>query len=139
LAPLLALPDVAFYPLTPGRHADVAALAAQGYRLYDLTGSYEAGFDDVAAQLGALDALVTIDSAPLHLGGALGHTVFAMLDHVSHWSWGNEETQPWYDSVELFRQPQPARWAPVVERVAARLEKMVASGRRMRALHAAER
>jgi hypothetical protein len=139
LAPLLALPDVAFYPLTPGRHADVAAFAAQGYRVYDLTGSYEAGFDDVAAQLGALDALVTIDSAPLHLGGALGHTVFAMLDHVSHWAWGNEEAQPWYDSVELFRQPQPARWAPVVERVAERLQKMVASGRRMRATHAAER
>lgn len=139
LAPLLKLPDVAFYPLTPGRHADVAALAAQGYRLYDLTGSYEAGFDDVAAQLGALDALVTIDSAPLHLGGALGHTVFAMLDHVSHWSWGNEETQPWYDSVDLFRQPQPARWAPVVERVAERLQKMIAAGRRTRATHAVAR
>ncbi|QQC65269.1 hypothetical protein [Paraburkholderia ginsengisoli] len=139
LAPLLKLPDVAFYPLTPGRHADVAALAAQGYRLYDLTGSYEAGFEDVAAQLGALDALVTIDSAPLHLGGALGHTVFAMLDHVSHWSWGNEETQPWYDSVDLFRQPQPARWAPVVERVAERLQKMIAAGRRTRATHAVAR
>jgi tetratricopeptide (TPR) repeat protein len=139
LTPLLALRNVAFYPLTPGRYADVAALTAQGYRLHDLTGSYEAGFDDVAAQIGALDALVTIDSAPLHLGGALGHPVFAMLDHVSHWSWGNEEAQPWYDSVELFRQPQPANWAPVVERVVARLEKMIASDRQTRATHAAER
>jgi hypothetical protein len=62
-----------------------------------------------------------------------------MLDHVSHWSWGNEEAQPWYDSVELFRQPQPANWAPVVERVVARLEKMIASDRQTRATHAAER
>ena len=129
LTPLLALPDVVFHPLTPGRHADVKALAAQGCRLCDLTGSYEDGFDDVAAHLTALDALVTIDSAPLHLGGALGHRVLAMLDHVSHWSWGNEETQPWYDSVDLFRQPQPAQWAPVVERVAARLKTMMASDR----------
>jgi tetratricopeptide (TPR) repeat protein len=139
LAPLLGLPDVAFYPLTPGRYADVAVLTAQGHRLYDLTGSYEAGFDDVAAHLTALDALVTIDSAPLHLGGALGHPVFAMLDHVSHWSWGSEEAQPWYDSVQLFRQPQPARWTPVVERVVARLQKMIASDRMARATHAVER
>ncbi|HEX7912041.1 MAG TPA: hypothetical protein VF534_28660 [Paraburkholderia sp.] len=130
LAPLLALPDVVFHPLTPGRHADVAALTAQGYRLCDLTGGYEAGFDDVAAHLRALDALVTIDSAPLHLGGALGHRVLAMLDHVSHWTWGNAEAQPWYDTVELFRQPRPGAWAPVVERVAARLERMLAPGAR---------
>lgn len=129
LAPLLALPDVVFHPLTPGRHADVTALAAQGYRLCDLTDGYEQGFDDVAAHLAALDALVTIDSAPLHLGGALGCRVSAVLDHVSHWSWGTEETQPWYDSVDLFRQPQPAQWAPVVERVAASLTTMMSQGK----------
>lgn len=128
LAPLLALPDVVFHPLTPGRHADVAALAERGFRVCDLTSGYDSGFDDVAAHLTVLDALVTIDSAPLHLGGALGHRVLAMLDHVSHWSWGNAEAQPWYDTVELFRQPQPGAWAPVVERVAARLCEMLAPG-----------
>jgi hypothetical protein len=129
LTPLLALPDVVFHPLTPGRDEDVAELAARGFRLCDLSAAYEHGFDDVAAHLSALDALVTIDSAPLHLGGALGQRVLAMLDHVSHWSWGNEETQPWYDSVELFRQPQPAQWAPVVERVVARLKALTAPNR----------
>lgn len=122
LAPLLvALPDVVFHPLTPGRHADIATLAALGSRICDLTAHYQDGFDDVAAHVTALDVVVTIDSAPLHLGGALGRPVLAMLDHVSHWCWGNEEAQPWYDSVELFRQPRPGAWAPVVERVAAQL------------------
>ncbi|ANB71698.1 hypothetical protein AYM40_04400 [Paraburkholderia phytofirmans OLGA172] len=124
LAPVLALPTVVFHPLTPGRHADVTALSAQGYCVCDLTAHYQAGFDDVAAHVAALDAVVTIDSAPLHLGGALGRPVLAMLDHVSHWCWGNEEAQPWYDTVELFRQPQPGVWEPVVERVAARLRAM---------------
>jgi tetratricopeptide (TPR) repeat protein len=128
LAPVLALPDVVFHPLTPGLTADVAAMMAQGYRIRDLTGRYEAGFDDVAAHVAALDAVVTIDSAPLHLGGALGRPVLAMLDHVSHWSWGNAETQPWYDSVELYRQPEPGAWAPVVERVAARLRALAHAG-----------
>lgn len=127
LAPVLALPNVVFYPLTPGRDADVAALNAHGYRVCDLTAHYQASFDDVAAHVSALDAVVTIDSAPLHLGGALGRPVLAMLDHVSHWCWGNEEAQPWYDSVELFRQPQPGAWEPVVERVAARLRAMLSA------------
>lgn len=127
LAPVFTLPNVVFHPLTPGRHADVAALSAQGYRVCDLTAHYPAGFDDVAAHVTALDAVVTIDSAPLHLGGALGRPVLAMLDHVSHWAWGNEEAQPWYDSVDLFRQPQPGAWEPVVERVAARLRTMLSA------------
>ncbi|CAB3721412.1 hypothetical protein LMG24238_04930 [Paraburkholderia sediminicola] len=121
LAPVLALPKIVFHPLTPGRDADVAALSGEGYRVCDLTAHYQAGFDDVAAHVSALDAVLTIDSAPLHLGGALGRPVLAMLDHVSHWAWGNEETQPWYDSVDLFRQSQPRAWEPVVERVVARL------------------
>ncbi|MFM0466344.1 tetratricopeptide repeat protein [Paraburkholderia strydomiana] len=128
LEPLLSLADVMFYSLTPGRAADVAVLTAQGYRVCDMTAQYHAGFDDVAAHLGALDALITVDSAPLHLGGALGRPVLAMLDHVSHWAWGNEEAQPWYDSVELFRQPQPGHWAPVIERVTARLQALMATG-----------
>ncbi|SIO58090.1 Glycosyltransferase family 9 (heptosyltransferase) [Burkholderia sp. GAS332] len=127
LAPVLALPNVVFHPLTPGRQTDVAALSALGYRVCDLTAHYQAGFDDVAAHVSALDAVVTIDSAPLHLGGALGRPVLAMLDRVSHWAWGNEETQPWYDSVALFRQPQPGDWEPVVARVTDRLQAMMRS------------
>jgi hypothetical protein len=128
LDPLLSLADVAFYSLTPGRAADVAVMNAQGYSVCDMTADYPTGFDDVAAHLCALDALVTIDSAPLHLGGALGRPVFGMLDHVSHWAWGNDETQAWYDSLELFRQPQPGQWAPVVERATARLKALMAAG-----------
>lgn len=129
LAPVFVLPDVVFHPLAPGFGSDVAYLAAQGCRVRDLTAQYEAGFDDVAAHVAALDAVLTIDSAPLHVGGALGRPVLAMLDHVSHWCWGNEEQQPWYDSVELYRQPRPGDWAPVVERVAARLKLMGAARR----------
>jgi hypothetical protein len=124
LAPVLALPGIVFHPLTPtapGRRAVVAGLIAEGHSVRDLTAHYVDGFDDVAAHVSVLDAVLTIDSAPLHLAGALGRPVLAMLDRVSHWCWGTEEAQRWYASVELFRQPRAGDWAPVVERVAARL------------------
>ncbi|HVE10043.1 MAG TPA: hypothetical protein VNE00_22505 [Paraburkholderia sp.] len=121
LAPLRDVAGVVFHPLTPGSERDTAALAAQGLAMCDLTAHYRNGFEDVAAHMTLLDAVVTIDSAPLHLGGALGCPVLAMLDHVSHWCWGERESQYWYDSVELFRQPAAGEWGPVVERVAGRL------------------
>jgi tetratricopeptide (TPR) repeat protein len=119
LAPVFAVENVVFHPLTPGSQSLPASV-----RHCDLTGSYLHGFDDVAAHIRTLDAVVTIDSAPLHLGGALGVPVYAMLDHVSHWAWGHAETQTWYDSVTLFRQPRPGAWQSVVARVAERLERL---------------
>jgi len=121
LLPLRALRHVVFHPLTPGKEAEAETLAQLGFRVCNLTARYRQGFDAVAAHVAALDVLVTIDSAPLHLAGALGRPVLAMLDHVSHWCWGVAESQRWYRSVELFRQPSAGEWAPVVERVAQRL------------------
>lgn len=125
LAPLLALNSVVWHPLTPGHAALPPAVTH-----CDLTTCYRDGFEDVAAHVCALDAVVTIDSSPLHLGGALGVPVFAMLDQVSHWCWGTGETQPWYDSVTLFRQSRPGDWEPVVARVANAVGRLAAARRR---------
>ncbi|MFX1765604.1 hypothetical protein PWP93_24030 [Paraburkholderia sp. A1RI-2L] len=122
LAPLFTLGDVVFHPLSPG-NSEMPANVPH----CDLTPYYRNGFEDVAAHVCALDAVVTIDSAPLHLGGALGVPVFAMLDHVSQWAWGSNETQRWYDSVKLFRQPRPGEWQPVVARIADRLAALAAT------------
>jgi hypothetical protein len=41
---------------------------------------------------------------------------------VSAWFWGNQtQRTPWYDSVELFRQPAIGAWAPVLASVRERL------------------
>jgi hypothetical protein len=124
LAPLWHLPNIAFYPVAPGRDADVENMRASGASIVDVTQHYREDFHDSAALLTALDVLVTIDSSPLHLGGALGRPVLAMIDHASHWCWGVGETQPWYDSVRLIRQEKAGDWQPVVVRVAAELTRL---------------
>ncbi|WP_325072301.1 glycosyltransferase family 9 protein [Paraburkholderia acidisoli] len=106
-----------FHPLTPGSESLPSTVPQ-----CDLTGLYNDGFEDVAAHMTALDAVVTIDSAPLHLGGALGVPVIGMLDHVSQWAWGTGESQRWYDSVTMVRQPKPGDWQSVIKRVASRLQ-----------------
>jgi hypothetical protein len=123
IARILDVPGVTFFAISPGREQTVGQWRAQGVDIVDLTPQFTAGFDDVAALLVNLDALVTIDSGPAHLAGALGVPTWLMLDHVSAWFWGEEtERTPWYQTVELFRQPSAGAWEAVLERVRARLE-----------------
>ncbi len=125
LAPLWRLSNVTFYPVAPGRDGDIAKMRAAGACVVEVAQHYRDNFHDSAALLTALDVLVTIDSSPLHLGGALGRPVLAMIDLASHWCWGTGETQPWYDSVQLLRQHVAGDWRPVVERVADELAQRV--------------
>ena len=123
LEPLLTVPGITYFALSPGRSATVGQWRAHGIEIVDPTPHFEAGFDDVAALLANLDLVVTIDSGPAHLAGALGVPTCLMIDHVSAWFWGDQvQRTPWYDSVELFRQPAIGAWAPVLASVRARLE-----------------
>ncbi|WP_027799846.1 tetratricopeptide repeat protein [Paraburkholderia dilworthii] len=125
LEPLLNMPGVTYFALSPGRGETVAQWRAKGFDIVDPTHDFQLGFDDVAALLANLDLMVTIDSGPAHLAGALGVPTCLMIDHVSAWFWGGESpVTPWYDSIELFRQPAAGVWAPVVARVRARIEEM---------------
>ena len=127
IARILDVPGVTFFAISPGREQTVGQWRTQGVDIVDLTPQFTAGFDDVAALLVNLDALVTIDSGPAHLAGALGVPTWLMLDHVSAWFWGEEtERTPWYQTIELFRQPSAGAWATVLERVRARLEALAA-------------
>jgi tetratricopeptide (TPR) repeat protein len=128
LEALLAVPDVTWFALSPGREATVAQWRAHGVNIVDPTAHFGAGFDDVAALLMNLDLVVTIDSGPAHLAGALGVPTCLMIDHVSAWFWGNEtQGTPWYGSIGLYRQPSVGAWTPVIERVKARVEALAAA------------
>ncbi|KAA1015847.1 tetratricopeptide repeat protein [Paraburkholderia panacisoli] len=126
LEPLLNTANVSFFALSPGRGETVARWCAKGFDVVDMTRHFQFGFDDVAALMANMDLLVTIDSGPAHLAGALGVPTCLMVDHVSAWFWG-EALQPtaWYDSIELIRQPRIGAWAPVVSKVRDRIEAMV--------------
>ncbi|MFM0728903.1 glycosyltransferase family 9 protein [Paraburkholderia sediminicola] len=121
--PLLSVPGVTWFALSPGRSETVAQWRAKHLDVVDLTHHFQSGFDDVAALLANLDLVVTIDSGPAHLAGALGVPTCLMIDHVSAWFWGDESrTTAWYDSIELFRQPEIGAWAPVLAKVRERIE-----------------
>jgi hypothetical protein len=83
-----------------------------------------ADLDAFAAQIAALDRVVSVSTSAVHLAGALG-TPCALLAPTGRglfWYWGAEkDTTPWYNSVRILRRAPAEPWASVVERAAALL------------------
>jgi ADP-heptose:LPS heptosyltransferase len=81
-----------------------------------------ADLDDFAAQIAALDLVISIDNATVHLAGALGKPTWILLPFAPDWRWLlDRDDTPWYPSVRLHRQSVPGGWQPVLARVAKAL------------------
>ena len=120
LAPL-AMEGVTFLSLQKGPYAAEAKTPPAGMRLMDLSDEI-ADFNDTAAILSVADLLVSIDSAPVHLAGALNRPTWVMLLNTADWRWGpGGENTLWYPSLRLFRQPRWRDWDSVVKTVATEL------------------
>jgi tetratricopeptide (TPR) repeat protein len=79
-------------------------------------------FEDTAAILSTVDLLISVDSSPVHLAGALGQPAWVMLPFVPDWRWlRNRSDTPWYPTLRLFRQNSRGDWRSVVEEVSRAL------------------
>jgi hypothetical protein len=88
-------------------------------------------FYQTAAAMQNLDLIITCDSAPCHLAGAVGAPVWVALAQLADWRWlhGRSDT-PWYPSMRLFRQSRFGDWEEVFERIGAELAEVAAARRR---------
>jgi tetratricopeptide (TPR) repeat protein len=121
LAPLAAIPNVAFYALQKGAAVGEAEHAPEGMRL-EILSPLLGDFADTAAAIMALDLVITVDTSVAHLAGALGKPVWILHAYAPDWRWlEHRSDSPWYPTAELFRQDASRRWAPVVNDVAAEL------------------
>ncbi len=118
--PLLARRDLRLVALQYGEiDAELEAFAALGGRV-ERPESLDRRDDleGLAALVAALDGVVTIDNATLHLAGALGAPTLGLLPFGANWRWfeAYPETTPWYASVALLRQSSPGDWSgPLAE------------------------
>jgi Flp pilus assembly protein TadD len=130
LEPLLHVEGVHFFSLQLGPEAAQLATtqsAITGVAL-DLTDLAPAIADlaDTAALMQQLDLVIAVDTAVVHLAGALGRPVWGMLPFSPDWRWLlDREDSPWYPTLRLFRQPRFGDWPSVVEAVRAALEEML--------------
>jgi len=131
-APLFARLDIRWVSLQYGNHDDLEnqATAAGAPILIDRDVDQLADMDQFAAQIAAMDLVITIDNSTAHLAGALGIPVWVLLPFAPDWRWLLErEDSPWYPTMRLFRQPKPSDWQSVVEKVSIALDEMKVEAR----------
>jgi hypothetical protein len=85
-------------------------------------------FAETAAAIKNLDLVISCDSAPAHLAGALGVPVWIALPFVPDWRWLlNRDDSPWYPTARLFRQRERQDWTAVFANMARELATLVDS------------
>lgn len=83
-------------------------------------------YDETAALVSALDVVITVCTAVVHLGGALGKPVWVMAPKLAAAAYGwHGPSMPWYPQVRMFRQQTPNHWEPVIADVAQALRAKV--------------
>ena len=117
LSPLLSVPGVQFISLQKDLRSGDEELLRRHPQVIHL-GDRLDDFHDTAAVMSLLDLMISSDTAPVHLAGALGRPVWVLLQYVPDWRWLlDRDDSPWYPSARLFRQPAAGDWDSVVANV----------------------
>jgi Flp pilus assembly protein TadD len=126
-APLAEVSGATFVSLQKGELAGQAAPPPGRLRLLDWTSELQ-DFADTAALIGALDLVIGVDTAVVHLAGALGRPVWLLNRFHAEWRWLCDRVEsPWYPTLRQFRQPEPGNWAAVITQVRDALAQHVSS------------
>jgi Tfp pilus assembly protein PilF len=117
--PLASVPGLRFHSLQ--LDADRAEITGAPFALapaHQLIGDMH----DTAALMTALDAVISVDTATLHLAGALGRPAWLPNPLVSDYRWRIDGVEtPWYPSVRIIRQTVADDWTPVFHTIAGEL------------------
>ncbi|MBI5163683.1 MAG: tetratricopeptide repeat protein [Magnetospirillum sp.] len=114
LAPLLAVPGITFVCLQIGERSYPTVTVPAMPWLHD--------FADTAAVIAGLDLVIAVDTAVVHLAGAMGKPVWMLTSTKCDWRWGlGGETSPWYPTLRLFRQTVLDDWSGPMTAAAAAL------------------
>jgi tetratricopeptide (TPR) repeat protein len=123
--PLLTLPGVHFVSLQYGDcQGEIDAVRdASSARVHHWAEAID-DYDETAALVTALDLVISVQTAIVHLGGALGKPVWGLVSSRPEWRYQEAgDSVPWYPSVRLIRQPTPDDWQSVINEVRRRLER----------------
>jgi Flp pilus assembly protein TadD len=117
LMPLMEIPNLKLYSLQEKFLPDPSQVLPEKL-VIDNLGVELKDFADIAAAIASLDLVIAVDTAVVHLAGAMGKTVWTLLSYAADWRWGMKTNHsPWYPSMTLFRQKTAGDWKGVIDRV----------------------
>ena len=125
LAPVLSL-DAFFVNLQYGDCTDEISkfMHSRGICIHDWDDVNPLiNLDNFAAEISALDLVISVDNSTVHIAGALGIPVWVLIPYSPDWRWMTGRTDsPWYKTVRLFRQKNFGDWSDVVDEIYSELQ-----------------
>ena len=117
LVPLLELDNVEWVNLQfDGGQEEIAGLRLSNPPQDGTVGVSD--FLDTAKVLEDLDLVISVDTAVVHLAGAMDIPVWVLLSRASDWRWlARGAASPWYPSAKLFRQERDDDWTGILDAV----------------------
>jgi len=121
-APLAEIDGIRLYGLQKGNGSEQADMSSAEIIAANPGEEFE-DFTDTAAAIENMDLVVSVDTAVLHLAGAMGKPVWALLPYAPDWRWMlKRQDSPWYPTMKLFRQKSPGCWPDVFDEVKKELQ-----------------
>lgn len=105
---LINIPKIDFYSLQKGEN-----LETENEKIVDLS-KFMGDFADTAALIENMDLIISVDTAIVHLAGALNKKVWTLLPFIPDWRYMLDRKDClWYPSMRLFRQSKAGDWDSV--------------------------
>ncbi len=129
--PILSQPNGSFVSLQYGDVAQEIDQANEKFRVsifHDREVDPMADLDSFAAQVAAMDLVITTSNATAHMAGALGIPCWVVLPSGAGrlWHWFVERNDsPWYPSVKLYRHSWGNDWTAVLSQIGTALAGIV--------------
>lgn len=128
---ILDVPGVTFVSLQYGAAAaDIARAGLEGQIISDAEIDSSGDLDPFAAQVAAMDLVISVSNTTVHVAGAMGKPVWVLTPTGpgAHWYWFRDRADsPWYPAARLFRQTAAGAWDEPVAAAAAALRDRVTS------------
>jgi tetratricopeptide (TPR) repeat protein len=117
LAPVAVIPEITLVGLQREIPASDIVAVGQAHHFINI-GPELRDFADTAAVVTLLDLVIGVDTAVVHLAGAMAKPMWIMLPYSPDFRWLlDRPDSPWYPTARLFRQPSRGDWASVIARV----------------------
>ena len=123
---LAQIEGIQLYGLQKGRITQQSTGPVANFNIIHLGERFE-NFADTAGAIANLDLIISVDTAVVHLAGAMGKPVWLLLPFVPDWRWLlDRQDSPWYPTIRIFRQHRYGDWQTALQKVATCLQNLVA-------------
>lgn len=125
---LTEIPGVLLWSINkdPSAQEEIQTLGAEAL-IHDQTGSFN-DFASAAAFISKLDLVISVDTAVVHLAGAMGKPVWMLNQFTPCWRWWDSDIRagtPWYENMKIVNQNSPGDWGYQIAECKTRLLNLI--------------